>query len=158
MGALVLVRNHEGAVLMVKPTYKHADSQLGWQLPGGNVHAGELLVEAAARELQEETGLTSALVDLLVVDQIQVSEDGKSAEGYNFVFDGGELSRSKALEVAVPPEAASELSAVRWVHLGQLHEHAFPYQEARVRAAVKAAGSQARLSPLFHGKPTATTG
>ncbi|WP_234443632.1 NUDIX domain-containing protein [Streptomyces sp. NRRL B-24484] len=50
-----------------------------WTLPGGKVEVGERLDEAAARELQEETGLLVTPEDLQLVHTVQVSQgwDGK---------------------------------------------------------------------------------
>ena len=52
IGVKTIVRNAEGCVLLVRHTYVD-----GWHLPGGGVDRGETLAEAAAREVEEETGL-----------------------------------------------------------------------------------------------------
>lgn len=49
LGVRALVVDGGGRVFLVKHSYVS-----GWQLPGGGVEAGETLVEAVARELQEE--------------------------------------------------------------------------------------------------------
>lgn len=50
LGVRILARDEEGRVLLVRHTYIS-----GWHLPGGGVEIGETLVEAAGKELREET-------------------------------------------------------------------------------------------------------
>lgn len=50
LGVRVLARDEDGRILLVRHTYVS-----GWHLPGGGVEIGETLVEAAAKELREET-------------------------------------------------------------------------------------------------------
>src|SRR4029453_6702349 len=49
LGVRALVIDEDGRIFLVKHSYVS-----GWHLPGGGVEAGETLVEAVARELQEE--------------------------------------------------------------------------------------------------------
>lgn len=52
---------HENKVLLVKRSNPPKDV---WSLPGGLVDVGETLVQAAARELREETGITANIITL----------------------------------------------------------------------------------------------
>ncbi|MEU3064941.1 NUDIX hydrolase [Streptomyces subrutilus] len=54
---------HEGRVLMVRR--RVSEGQLSWQFPAGEVEPGEAREDAAARETQEETGLTVKAMKLL---------------------------------------------------------------------------------------------
>lgn len=51
LGVKGVLLDESGHVLLVRHTY-----QAGWHLPGGGVKSGESLVEAAIREVREETG------------------------------------------------------------------------------------------------------
>src|SRR4051794_10646875 len=66
VAADVIVRDQRGRLLLVNPNYKP-----DWNVPGGMVEANEPPIEAAARELREELGLTVQIGPLLAVDWIE---------------------------------------------------------------------------------------
>lgn len=84
--ALALVTDHDGQVLIVKPTYKE-----GWIFPGGVVESGEHPARAAARELHEETGLDLPNLGLLTLDaEFAFGDEGSPLLA--MVFDFGTVS------------------------------------------------------------------
>jgi 8-oxo-dGTP diphosphatase len=56
IGAVAVIFDDDGAVLLVKQTY----GRLNWELPGGAADAGESPDQTALREVREETGLVVA--------------------------------------------------------------------------------------------------
>lgn len=60
-GVVVVVRHPDLHRVMV---FERADSPGSWQLPQGGLKAGETPIEGALRELEEETGLTEAHVEV----------------------------------------------------------------------------------------------
>ncbi len=62
LGVGVFVRNEKGQVLLEK----RSDCGL-WGLPGGRIEAGESILEAALREVAEETGLSIQILRLIGV-------------------------------------------------------------------------------------------
>ena len=130
VGAGLLIRNPEGHVLLVDPTYKDA-----WEIPGGLVELDESPREAAAREAEEELGRTFDVGDLLVV---AYSDRGRTPlDGIMFVFDGG-VTDEAASAYELP---ADELRAAEFVSIDLLDDYLIPKMAARMRAAVTAAES-----------------
>jgi 8-oxo-dGTP pyrophosphatase MutT (NUDIX family) len=56
---------HEGKVLVIVPTRRAADGSLVLGLPKGHLNEGETVVQAATREVREETGVTAEPVSEL---------------------------------------------------------------------------------------------
>ena len=84
VAAGALIRDPQGRILLVKPSYKD-----GWDIPGGYVEPGESPAAACRRELQEELGLDRTPGRLLLVDWAPHPAEG---DKLLFVFDGGTLT------------------------------------------------------------------
>ena len=81
VAAGALIRDAEGRILIVKPTYKQ-----GWDIPGGYVEPGESPANACRRELKEELNLDRVPGRMLVVDWAPHPNEG---DKLLFVFDAG---------------------------------------------------------------------
>ncbi|MBV9969892.1 MAG: NUDIX hydrolase [Xanthobacteraceae bacterium] len=96
----------EGRVLIVRRARPPADGL--YTLPGGAVEVGETLVEAVAREVWEETGLTVAPVALAGYREAIV-RDGKDRIERHFV-----ILPFAARWIAGAPVLNEELSEAAW--------------------------------------------
>ena len=128
VGSGALIRNPEGDVLLVKPTYKE-----GWEIPGGLAEAGESPREAARRECREELGREVEIGDLLCVHYADGART--PGDGVMFVFDGGTSSAGPD-DYVLPAE---ELCDIAFVPSAELGSHLKPVMVVRMLAAIEAA-------------------
>ena len=106
-----------------------------WALPGGFVNADEPIVDAAKRELHEETGL-----DITTLEQLYTTGDpGRDPRGWTISI--AFLARVDA--GSLQPRAGDDAAAVKWFRLNQLpklaFDHAMLVQRAIARIADRAA-------------------
>lgn len=132
MGTGVLFVNAEDELLIVKPTYRPE-----WLVPGGIVEENESPYRAAAREIQEELGLSLPIGQLLCVEYR--SAEPPRSENLQFIFDGGVLSKESIAKIVLP---ANELVTYAFVPLHQALEKVTPYLARRLTLAMTARAQQ----------------
>ncbi len=90
LGVTVVVRDYQGRVLLGRR--KNSYHQGWWGMPGGRLEVGETLIDAARRELLEETGLSAE--KLLYVGVVRDGQDGYDFIHFTFVCESysGELT------------------------------------------------------------------
>jgi 8-oxo-dGTP diphosphatase len=98
------------------PPFEHK-----WALPGGFIEMGEKLIQAAERELKEETGLSEVpLEQLKVFDKPDRDPRGRTI---TFVFYG--FAGNKRIAI----EGGSDAEDARWFDLEKLPPLAFDHDE-----------------------------
>ena len=109
VGSAVIVRDEASRILLGK---RNKDPQRGsWILPGGKIRAFESIAQAAARELQEETGL-----EVEVQNQFRVYEIIKPPDEHRIIIYSWARVRGGCLT------PADDVSEVKFVSLGELGE------------------------------------
>jgi 8-oxo-dGTP diphosphatase len=107
LGAFAVVERG-GRILMVQNERRlGGELALTWDLPGGRVEPGELLREALARELREETGLVVRGVPafLFVQEGERLAGRRRTCAWRSFFFHA---------QADGEPRPAAEVRAVRW--------------------------------------------
>jgi 8-oxo-dGTP diphosphatase len=122
--ALVTVEPRPRVLLIQR---KHDPFAGRWALPGGFVDEGERLIDAARRELKEETGLEYADLEQLHT----FGDPGRDPRGWTVSV----AYLARVLPDQLSPVAADDAAAVGWFLLNAPPELAFDHAEilARVR-------------------------
>lgn len=143
-GVVLVVRRGNGDVLV----FERADARGAWQFPQGGIDPGESPVEAAWRELAEETGLSSSVVTLAHEvpewityewpDDIRSkAADGDSRRGQTqkwFFFRASD-------EIGLEPEPdGREFVAWRWISPRIAIEEVAPFRRTAYERAFSSVG------------------
>ena len=123
----MLLRDEAGRVLLCQLTYKR-----DWDLPGGVVEVGESPQLAAAREVEEELGLTIAPGPLLLTDWLPPW--GGWDDALCLVFDGG-VHPAGITETFV--KQTREIRSAEFCTLEQVRERCADFTARRVEAALR---------------------
>jgi ADP-ribose pyrophosphatase YjhB (NUDIX family) len=122
------VRNAQGELLLIERT----DNSL-WALPGGGQEIGESVVQAARREVLEETGIDVEITGLSGIysdpRHVIAYDDGEVRQEFSLCFHARPLSGE--------PQTSSESRQARWVSpdsLRNLNMH--PSMRLRVEHAL----------------------
>ena len=90
-GAGAIIRDQDGRVLLVKPSYRHDT----WEIPGGGLNTGEDPFAAVQREVKEELGIDLLPGRLVAIDWVPEQPDGRPPLA-NYLFDGGPITQTQA--------------------------------------------------------------
>jgi putative (di)nucleoside polyphosphate hydrolase len=141
----VVLFNREGKAWLGRRT--GAQSPYNWQFPQGGVDSGEELLDAARRELQEETGVSSISLlgrteDWFAYDFPEGWTGSKALRGWRgqkqvwfaFRFEGEDA------EVDLNAHQQPEFDAWRWVRLEETADLIVPFKRAVYDQVIAAFG------------------
>lgn len=145
-GLVFAGRSHSAGPEIVLPGFE-------WQMPQGGIDPGEQPIEAAYRELREETNVSS--VSLLAEAPDWLSYDlpreigreawrgkyrGQSQKWFAFRFDGDESE----IDIQSPGGHKPEFDAWRWVPLAETPELIIPFKRDVYREVARLFAGVAR--------------
>jgi 8-oxo-dGTP diphosphatase len=125
LGAFAVVRRGERVLLVGNEREIGGRTVRTWDLPGGRVEVGELLLEALARELREETGLeVRGEPGLLFVQEGERRRGGRRVHAWRSFFFAADVQAGE-------PCAGCEVVDVRWMTPAEMAgELTAPYHDS----------------------------
>jgi 8-oxo-dGTP diphosphatase len=103
-----------GSVLLIRFAVMRPDGEfLFWALPGGEIEAGEIEIEAAARELREELGIEVKVMGPVYCDSNQFWHQGEMQDNVDFLFLA-ECGREEPRLVGFTADEREIMKEVRW--------------------------------------------
>lgn len=115
VGVGVVILNEADEVLLIQ---RGTEPNIGmWTIPGGRQEPGETLIEAAHREIYEETGVQISMPKLIdVVDLIRHDDNGTLLRHYALIDYA-------ARYISGDPRPADDAAAVAWVPVAEIQAH-----------------------------------
>lgn len=114
-----------------------------WALPGGFVDEDEPLERAAERELQEETGVDPATVQLIQIGAF--GDPGRDPRGWTVTVAFAALVTEARLSV----QAADDAADAQWFPINDLPRLAFDHKLVTRMAFRRLARETPELAPLL---------
>lgn len=151
----ILLVNKDGLVWVGKRISKWTGdaSEHRWQMPQGGIDEGESPVEAAFRELEEETGTSSAEVlaessDWLTYDlpdeALGIALKGKYRGQRQKWFAMRFLGNDNDIDISERPGHKAEFSRWRWARLSEVAEEVVPFKQPVYRKLAEEFSSYVR--------------
>lgn len=123
VGLGVMIKNDENQVLLGLRKSPHGQGT--WCFPGGHLEFGEKLIDGAAREALEETGLVVSELELISVqDELRSIDKGKHYVGLGFL-----ANKSQGIPETKEHEKFAEW---RWFDLDNLPKPLFEGTELMI--------------------------
>jgi mutator protein MutT len=136
LGAIAVVWHQDRVILVQRGK---APSAGMWGFPGGHVELGETAMEAAVRELAEETGVAARAVEYLTsIDVIMRDGDGGVQRQYH-------LAAVLCEYIGGSPAPADDAKAAQWLQAEDLETSGLPLLDKVADVALMA---QARWRAL----------
>jgi len=131
VGAIAVVLRDDAALMVQRGKEPNAGM---WGFPGGHVEWGETALEAAVRELDEETGVTATAAGYLTCLDV-VGRDEQDRITHHYL-----LAAVLCHYVAGTPVAADDAADAEWVPLSEIAAASRPFSRNvdRVIAAAQA--------------------
>ena len=116
-GVRVIILDKDQRILMVR---QHHQERYVWTVPGGAIETGETSLDAAVREVKEETGLTVAIERMIWhVEQVVPGKEPRFVNIFLATALGG------SIEVGTDPERSDDgqvIEEVRYLSREELAE------------------------------------